>query len=216
MKMKIKSNEVKIGVFVFITIAVFVYVTLRAGGYDLYGRMYDFFIKITDIQGLEPNAPVMLNGFEVGSVKGIEIKNEDNKTFLLLHIRVKEDIKIAKDVKVTVKTLGLMGEKYIAMKQDDSQDYIAPYTIIDGDTASDMDDIMNQARKITEKVDLLVTDIRGLVGDLRQAAQNIDGILQENRDELHSIVLNLEGVSRNFDELSAELKKHPWRLLYKK
>ena len=41
--MKLNVKEVMIGVFVAVAIAVFVYVTLSAGGYDLYGRMFDFF-----------------------------------------------------------------------------------------------------------------------------------------------------------------------------
>ncbi|MGB2662030.1 MAG: hypothetical protein WBD04_06575, partial [Candidatus Omnitrophota bacterium] len=61
--------------------------------------------------------------------------------------------------------------------------------------------LMKKADSIAESLDVTLGEIKGLVVD--------------NRKNLDDIILNLEGTTENFKEFSEDVKKHPWKLLFK-
>jgi len=68
-------------------------------------------VQFQNIDGVNLNSPVMINGYEMGLVKGIAIKEEGDETKMELILWLKEDIKLRKDTKAVIKNLGFMGEK---------------------------------------------------------------------------------------------------------
>ena len=40
-------------------------------------------------------------------------------------------------------------------------------------------------------------------------------MVDENMPSINNIIASLEKTSSNFEELSADLKRHPWKLLFK-
>lgn len=213
--MRIKSNEIKIGIMVVACLIGFVFITLRVGTFSFYQPGYHFFVEMKDISGLEKHAPVKLNGVDIGKVDAITIKYDQSDTILVLDVWVKAGVRVSPEAVISVRTLGLMGEKYIAIQQANATKAIQPNTVLCGYGVSDMDDLLKQGKVITDQINVLLTDIRSLTNDLRSVAGNVDGILLDNRQNVHNIVLYLEGITKNFDEMSLELKKNPWKLLYK-
>lgn len=213
--MQIKSNEIKIGIMVIACLIGFIFITLRVGTFSFYQPGYHFFVEMKDISGLEKHAPVKLNGVDIGKVDTITIKYDQADTILVLDIWAKAGVRISPEAVVSVRTLGLMGEKYVAIQQASATKAIQPNTVLRGYGVSDMDDLLKQGKIISDQISVLLTDVRSLTNDLRSVAGNFDGILLDNRQNVHNVVLYLEGITKNFDELSLDLKRNPWKLLYR-
>jgi len=192
--MVIKLNEVKVGIMVVFFLAGLIFITLRVSKDGSYQRGYRFSVEMKDVAGLELHAPVKLNGVDMGEVEKIVIQYNANGTVLLLRLWVKEGVKVASDAKITVKTLGLMGEKYVSIQQSGVSSFIQPDAVIKGYEVPDLDDLMRQAN-------VLLSDVQG--------------VLVDNRESLRHIVTYLESASQNLDEFSLDVKKHPWKLLFK-
>lgn len=205
--MRLKPNEIKIGIMVVGCLIGFVFITLKVGNFGLY-HGYHLFVEMKDVAGLEDSAPVKLNGVDVGLVKKVTINYTPEDTNLILDLWIEEGTKISPQAQIGVKTMGLMGEKYIAITQKDANSVVSPGTTLKGSNGADMDELMKQANGLVSQLQLLLVDLRSVAG-------NVDGILTDNRENLHNIVLYVEGLSRNFDELSVDLKKNPWKLLFK-
>ena len=67
------TNEVKIGIMVFICIVALLALTLRIGSFSFYKKGYNIKAQFQNIDGMELSGPVRLNGLEVGLVKDIKI-----------------------------------------------------------------------------------------------------------------------------------------------
>lgn len=199
--MVIKLNEVKVGIMVVFFLAGLIFITLRVSKDGSYQRGYRFSVEMKDVAGLELHAPVKLNGVDVGEVAKITIQYNANDTVLLLRLWVKEGVKVASDAKITVKTLGLMGEKYVSIQQSEVSSFIQPDAVIKGYDVPDLDDLMRQANVLSGQLSVLLGGVQG--------------ILVDNRESLRHIVTYLESASQNLDEFSLDVKKHPWKLLFK-
>ncbi len=72
-------------------------------------------IVMDDVAGLKVGAPVWLAGVDVGVVTDILFADPKNSNEVSIDIEVDTDAlkKIGPDSKITIKTRGLMGEKYV-------------------------------------------------------------------------------------------------------
>ena len=78
------SNEAKVGVLVFTVFVALGVLTFRTGDFSLSKKGYTVKVHFENIDGVGLNAPVMLNGLEVGKVEAITILEEAESTKLEL------------------------------------------------------------------------------------------------------------------------------------
>jgi phospholipid/cholesterol/gamma-HCH transport system substrate-binding protein len=147
----------------------------------------------------------MLNGLEVGKVDDINISYDNNNTLITLKLWLDSKAKVRQDAVVSIKTLGLMGEKFIQISSAGSGDFIAPGSILSGRQYLDIDALLEQAQLMTKDIS---TQVNKLV-------TNLNGTVEENKGSVAEIVKNLEATSKNFEEFSDDIKRHPWKLLIK-
>ena len=99
-----------VGVFIIVGVLCLGYLSVRLGELDLFGEDgYSVDAVFADIGGLKINAEVVIAGVRVGSVKSIEL--DDYMARVTLQIR--DDIELQEDAIVSVKTKGLIGEKFV-------------------------------------------------------------------------------------------------------
>jgi phospholipid/cholesterol/gamma-HCH transport system substrate-binding protein len=181
------TNEFKVGLLVVCVLIVLAYMSYRTGEINFAEKGYNLFVVFDDVAGIQDNAQVMLNGVEVGRVEKIQLDNADAKTFITLTLWIKDAVKIRTDSAITIKTLGLMGEKYVAITASGAPTFLEPNAAIRGKKPLDIEYLMEQANKIVE----------------------------DNKSSINKIIENLEMTSRNFEEFSDDIRRHPWKLLFK-
>jgi phospholipid/cholesterol/gamma-HCH transport system substrate-binding protein len=103
------------------------YVSLKLGDIHILGTdRYDVHARFSDVSGLKDSAPVTMAGVTVGQVKSIALeRGQARVTFF-----IDGDVKLEEDVIASIKTSGIIGDKYISLSPGASDDYIQPGGII--------------------------------------------------------------------------------------
>lgn len=122
--MKGKLNlELVVGVFLLVGLLCLGYLSVRLGKVDVWGKPgYRVFAVFSDIGGLRDGAPVEVAGVEVGQVEGIRLEDYEARVVL----RVKPGLVLREDTIVSVKTRGLIGEKFIQISPGAADEVIRP------------------------------------------------------------------------------------------
>ena len=158
----LRWSQVKTGIFILIAILLF------CGGVLMMGDKTKMFIDkgtlsviLPDVAGLKVGAPVWLAGVDVGLVTdiGFNTPEKNNEITVRLQIDKSSLKKINTDSRVTIKTRGLMGEKYVDITP--SQGFSEnPPDVIQGESVARLDDVMVKAgasfdrlNRVMEKVE---------------------------------------------------------------
>ena len=203
--MKKYGNEFKVGLFVVLCIIGLVYLIFSTGKITLKKKGYNIYVLFDDVAGLNDKAPVMLNGLEVGKVDGIKFSYDNEKTRITLNLWIDAAAKIRDQAVVSIKTLGLMGEKYIQVSSSQGSGFLAPNAVLEGRPYLDLDALLAQAQVAT----------KSLSEEFNKLLAGLNGTLEENKGSINQIIQNLESSSQNLEDFSSDIKMHPWKLLIK-
>jgi phospholipid/cholesterol/gamma-HCH transport system substrate-binding protein len=108
--------EITIGIFMIIGIICLTYLSVKLGKMELFGSdSYRLTARFDSVSGLKQGARVELAGVEVGTVEriGLAPAGTDQAEITL---KIHSDVSIADDVIATVRTSGIIGDKYIKLK----------------------------------------------------------------------------------------------------
>ncbi|MBF0503627.1 MAG: MCE family protein [Candidatus Omnitrophica bacterium] len=203
------NNETKIGLMVILGIIILMGLTIKCGNFTLKKDGYRIKTFFNDIDGVSRNSPVMLNGLEIGVVEDIQIKYESDETLMELTLWLNKSARIKEGARAMIKNLGFMGEKYIALTAGDPHGaFLEGGAVILGQSPVDFNQIMSDGHVLLGKANEIASDIDER---LKKNEKNIDDILAN----FNVMSLHLEGTSANLEEMSYDLKKNPWKLLFR-
>ena len=202
------TNETKTGIFVFVCLAVLAAMILKVGNYSVFKKGTLVRARFHYTEGVKRSAPVRLSGVDVGEVKEIRLLYGD-EIWVEADLHLDEGVRLRKDSRAYVTTLGMMGEKYVEIRPGTKE---APYAA-DGDFIESKDPVrLEDLIEIGTKV---ADDIGKMARDISKVASHVDDAVVDNRPKLDQIFDNLEETSENFAEFSQDIKHHPWKILAK-
>ena len=115
--------ELTVGLFIIAGIICLGYLSVKLGGMEVFGEKgYEVYALFSNSGGLKTGSSVMIAGVDVGQVKSIAL--EDYQARIVM--TVSERVKIQEDAIASIKTKGLIGEKYIEISPGGSDRYVAP------------------------------------------------------------------------------------------
>ncbi len=115
--------ELSVGVFMLAGILCLGYLSLKLARMEVLGkRGYEISAVFSDSGGLKRGASVVIAGVPVGRVRDVAMEDYEAKVLLLLP----EEVKIQEDAIASIKTKGLIGQKYIQITPGASEDLIEP------------------------------------------------------------------------------------------
>lgn len=222
------KREIKIGIFMTIAIFILSLFIFIVGDISVFFKKkgYPLFVNFDSVAGLEKRAVVRMAGVKVGFVKKITLKETRAEVLLNIDSRVKVD----QDSKVTLASLGLLGEKYIEIMPGGGLEFCQP-----GDVLGSVPSIgFDQLGVLLFSVGDEIKELGGLLGEvigegepeanIKETLQNISSFVAELKDffgeskgELNKSIKKsseaiqkfeqgVEGVSHNLDELILLLK----------
>jgi len=113
--MKKYSMETVVGIFVLVGIICVGYMTVKLGKVSLFGEdSFPVYANFVSASGLRVGSTVEIYGLEVGSVKSIKIDPE--KQMAIVGMGINKGLKIYDDAAATIKTSGLIGDKYVKIE----------------------------------------------------------------------------------------------------
>jgi phospholipid/cholesterol/gamma-HCH transport system substrate-binding protein len=112
--MKKYSIETIVGIFVVFGLLCVGYMTVKLGHIAFIGdNSYNLSASFTSVTGLRVGSPVEILGIEVGRVDRLTMDQENQKAVVV--IKIQKDIKVYDDAIASIKTEGLIGDKYLSI-----------------------------------------------------------------------------------------------------
>jgi phospholipid/cholesterol/gamma-HCH transport system substrate-binding protein len=143
--MKKASIEAGVGFFVLIGIICMGYLTIKLGKMELVGseNYYPVTAKFQSVAGLKPGAQVEIAGVQIGQVESITL--DPDILVAQVKMMVQKKVKLSEDVIASVKTSGLIGDKYIELSPGGSEFLIEPGGIItETESSLDIEELVNK------------------------------------------------------------------------
>lgn len=127
--MKRSSIETSVGIFMFIGLMCVGYLTIHLGKVDWFGDdYYTVYARFESVSGLKEGAAVEIAGVPIGEVESISL---DPKTEVaMVALKIRKGVKLTEDVIASVKTAGLIGDKYIMLSPGGSDQKLSEGSLI--------------------------------------------------------------------------------------
>jgi phospholipid/cholesterol/gamma-HCH transport system substrate-binding protein len=99
--------------------------------------------RFLSVSGLKAGAQVEIAGVEVGQVDSISLDTKENVA--MVRLKIKKNITLGDDVIASVKTSGLIGDKFVKLSPGGSDDILKPGdTITDTESALDIEELISK------------------------------------------------------------------------
>lgn len=116
--------EIAVGIFVLAGILCLAYLSIKLGKMEMIGGSgYKIEAVFSNSGGLKNGASVVISGVEVGRVKSIGLDSDYQAKVVMV---LPEKIKIQEDAIASIKTKGLIGEKYVEITPGASDIVLKP------------------------------------------------------------------------------------------
>lgn len=117
------SVNVSVGLFVLLGLLALGYLSVKLGRVSfLGGGGYFVTAEFPSVGGLKTGSTVEIAGVEIGRVEGIALKDYE----ALVTLRINSGVKLQEDAIASIKTKGLIGEKYLRISPGGSEKIIPP------------------------------------------------------------------------------------------
>ncbi|MCD6292633.1 MAG: outer membrane lipid asymmetry maintenance protein MlaD [Deltaproteobacteria bacterium] len=119
--MKGFNLEMSVGAFMLVGLMAIAYLTLNLGGLELFGGdYYKVHASFSSVSGLKSGARIEIAGVQVGKVSRITLVEDQARVELSL----KPEVKIGSDVFASIKTQGIIGDKFVQLTPGADDDFL--------------------------------------------------------------------------------------------
>ena len=138
-----KKTELAVGAFVLIGILAILYLAVQIGSNRFLGTdSFNLNARFNNIGGLNPGSNVMIAGVKVGTVKDITLNDQH---VAIVELSLDRDFELYDDTIASIKTNGLIGDKYISLSPGFSEIPLEEgETIVDTESALDIESLISR------------------------------------------------------------------------
>lgn len=143
--MNMVKLEMMVGTFMLIGIICLGYVSIKLGKLEFGGGdFYSVTAGFDSVSGLKPGARVEVAGVEIGKVERIALDAKSGDR-ALAYLKIKSGVKITDDVIASVRTSGIIGDKFIKLRPGGSDKMLKNNdTIRDTESAIDIEELVSK------------------------------------------------------------------------
>jgi phospholipid/cholesterol/gamma-HCH transport system substrate-binding protein len=204
-----RTSELRVGLVVVLAIAILVVGVIWVKGIKFNQTKYRYSVIFPEVGTLKVGDPVSVSGVEKGKVKKIQLYQGD----VLVTLDLSTDVVLKKDATFTVKNIGLMGERFVAVQTGYSDTLLDLSQPASGDYDTGVSEVMGRMGEMIDRLSRLVENLEGVLGtqwsresmieiikNLKEISQDMNSLLNRNRGKFDQTMDNLF-------HSSAELKK---------
>ena len=138
------TMETTVGVFVVIGLFLIGFMTLNLGHVSLFGdNAYPLSARFNSVTGLRSGSPVYILGLEVGKVGRLTMDQEAQQA--AVEIRIRKGVRVYDDAIASIKTEGLIGDRYLSIDPGGAGTLLEPGgTITETQPALDVADLISK------------------------------------------------------------------------
>lgn len=197
------KKEVKTGIVVVAALSMLLYGFNYLKGINIFSHSKTIYGVYTDVAGLVPSNPVVVNGYHVGQVKDIEMEpNASGKIIVTMQIsdpRVKiPDNSIAKII-----SADFLGSKAVQIILGNGSTYIKGGDTLTSQVETSLKEQVNeQVLPLKRKAEELIGSIDSTLGIVQGIfTKNIRNDLSESIVSIRNSLKHFESTSENIDDL---------------
>jgi phospholipid/cholesterol/gamma-HCH transport system substrate-binding protein len=174
-------TETIVGIFVIASLLLLLVLVIFIGRrQNIFQGRYQINGLFNSVGGLQTGADVQLAGITVGYVKDVRF-GPNNKVNVIMSINENEQNRIRNDSVASIKTMGLMGDRYIAITVGtEVEPIIPPGGTIRTQEVIDLSDVLESARPTLENLENTMKNISDLTdrvaspeGDIATTIKNV-------------------------------------------
>ncbi len=205
-----RGLEIRVGIVVLLAAVILVVGTMWFQKFQYNEKRYSFFVRFNEVGGLVKEDPIQVNGVELGRVQDVTLRRND----VVVEMAVKEGLEIPADSRISLKSIGIMGERFVAIVLGDSASAISPGDTVNGGYLMGLSEVMGTAGDVLEEIKITSQHIRKMAeslsggGQLEQGmedfavtSQNLRGMTERNRVRLDHAMIRFERSSVLIDSL---------------
>lgn len=229
------SREVIIGIVALVTILTSIWGYKFLKGDNFFTSDNEYYVQYTRVDQLSNSAPVLVNGFQVGSVMDIYIDDDPNNT-IIVHFTVKGSIKVPKTAKANIVSTSIMGGKAIELDLNGrctGEECAESGSFLEGDIkgllesmldAEDIDKYMESASEgVQQFVDTLdktlkesearegigksMKDLQATINNLKTSTSEINTLVSNLNSSLPTLINNLNSIAHNINQQDETINK---------
>ena len=136
------DKELAVGVFLLIGIFSLIYISVKLGKLEVLGNEgYTLYASFENAGGLKSGASIEIAGVKIGTVESVKLNNYQ----ALVGLTIARNVKIQDDAIASIKTEGLLGEKYVEITPGASDKLLRNGgTIRETESAIDIQDLISK------------------------------------------------------------------------
>jgi phospholipid/cholesterol/gamma-HCH transport system substrate-binding protein len=206
-----RGAELKVGMAVIFALVVLIGGIIWIKGFQVARKSYSVRVAFDEVGGLSSGDPVTVHGVTKGSVKNIEL----SRTQVYVDISMDKNIVITDDAQFIIRNIGLMGEKYVAVRLGKSLRKAPPDQILRGIYESGVPEVVGElgvalkefertvsaVRNVVEEIEK-EGEIKGTFEDLRAFSSEMRGTIEENRDNLRAAIEDMKYASEKLKQFA--------------
>ncbi|MGE4473625.1 MAG: MlaD family protein, partial [Sulfuricurvum sp.] len=200
--------EAKIGLFVVMALGALLFLSTQVTSLGKWGREgYTIQAYVDDASGIEKHTHVLMNGVTIGDVDAISIEGKRVRLSLLID----QEVKIPDDSSVIVAQESLLGTKVLNIVVGDSVSLVkAGGVLSQSKRYASFDQTSDSVNAAAKELEMLLHDLRGTLDEehrkaiqdaiiaFRNVGSNLNGVIVDNRDDLHAAIANFRAMSAGF------------------
>lgn len=211
-----RRTEIQVGLTVLAAIAILGWGVSWLKEYSLARKVRVWQVSFPRTGGLGPSDEVQVNGMKMGSVKSMHLAGDH----VLVELAIARDVTLTRESRISIRNVGLMGEKVIAVDLRSTGAPWAAQDTIPGLYEKGMDEVMSElagtassVKDLTEQISQVVGApgqqgaISGMMKNMQTTSEQIREMVSENRKALSIAVQNFAEASKTARTLTSERKE---------
>ncbi len=136
--------ETVAGLFVLIGLVCVGYMTVKLGKVKLLAHdYYPLYAQFNSVSGLRAGNPVEMLGIQIGEV--VDFRLDQEKQVVMAELKIREGIKVYEDAIASIKTSGLIGDRYVSLDAGGSGSILKPGgVILQTESPPDLSDLIGK------------------------------------------------------------------------
>jgi len=196
-KLEERKHEIRVAITIVIGIAIIIFVIFAVGDEQgLLRDRYRLFVQMSRVNGLQPGAPVRLNGVHVGTVADVDFSQSLDNQKIQIELDIFKEVqkRIRADSKAHIGTLGLLGDKFVGITMGHADARV----LKNGDEIRGADPV---------DIEMLVDEGTEALALLKKTAQNLNNLSEKVSDGEGTIgmLLNESRLYYTLDTLLTDL-----------
>ena len=208
-----RRTEIQVGLTVLLALAVLIGGVTWLKEFSLGRKVRVWTVRFDQTGGLGPSDEVQVNGIRKGSVQSMDLAGDQ----VIVKLALATDVHLTRESRVSIRNVGLMGEKVIAVDLRTTGASYNPTDTIPGiyergipEVMAELGTSMGAISRITEQIKAMADvlerngDLAGTLRNFKQTSEELKQAVHENRAGLRSTMQDFAAAARTARGLTTD------------